>query len=531
MFTTALGFKGGISAPEKAASLAGQEILNEGGTAVEAIVAAASTIAVTYPHMNGIGGDAFWLIKKKDAYPFCISGCGTSAKLASVDWYRDHGNFNSIPERGGLAALTVPGAIKSWIRALSHDNGNIPLKDLLYRSISYAGEGFAVTKSQEACTTDKLDDLKGVPGFSNQFLVDGIPPKAGEKLKQPALKNTLEHLVHNGLESFYSGDIGDIHGLFLEKHNSPLRFNDFTSFNSEMVDPLKYCVSKGQLFNLPAPTQGVTSLTILALFDRLKLQLENDFEETNYEFVHCLVEFTKQALIKRNQGLADPEYMPTSAQSWLNEENLNTLYNNYDLKEAYEWPYIPKKGDTVWMGAIDRYGTVVSFIQSIFWEFGSGLICPETGVLFQNRGAAFSLKGGPNKLIPEKKPFHTLNPALAILNDGRVMAYGTMGGDGQPQTQSAIFSRYAYYGFELQEAITRPRWLLGKTWGHGGTNLKLEDRFDDSVISNLKSAGHSVQLIKPFSDLVGHAGAIVINPCGLIEGAYDPRSDGSALVF
>ena len=174
-------------------------------------------------------------------------------------------------------------------------------------------------------------------------------------------------------------------------------------------------------------------------------------------------------------------------------------------------------------------GTVVSFIQSIFWEFGSGLCCPETGINLQNRGAGFSLSPGPNQLAPGKRPFHTLNPALARLSDGRVMAYGTMGGEGQPQTQAALFTRHVQFGMPLQAAVTAPRWLLGRTWGAVSTTLKLEDRFDPALVSALDAAGHATEIIAPFSDLAGHAGAVVRHPGGLIEAAADPRADGAAL--
>jgi gamma-glutamyltranspeptidase/glutathione hydrolase len=182
------------------------------------------------------------------------------------------------------------------------------------------------------------------------------------------------------------------------------------------------------------------------------------------------------------------------------------------------------------MGAADATGLVVSYIQSLYWEFGSGLVLPRTGVLMQNRGASFSLdKNARNALAPGRLPFHTLNPALAALKDGRVMAYGTMGGDGQPQTQAALFTRHVSYRQPLDAAIERPRWLLGRTWGTQHTNLRLESRFDGSLIDRLLSAGHDVELLPDaYSDLMGHAGAVVLHPDGSLEGAHDPRADGGA---
>jgi gamma-glutamyltranspeptidase/glutathione hydrolase len=181
------------------------------------------------------------------------------------------------------------------------------------------------------------------------------------------------------------------------------------------------------------------------------------------------------------------------------------------------------------MGAVDAQGRAVSFIQSVYWEFGSGVVLSDTGVTWQNRGSSFSLDPRAlNALEPGRKPFHTLNPSLAHFDDGRVMPYGTMGGEGQPQTQAAVFTRYARFGQSLQQAITAPRWLLGRTWGDVSTSLKLESRFDPALIQALKDAGHQVELLpQAFSDTMGHAGALVRHPDGLIEGAADPRSDGS----
>jgi gamma-glutamyltranspeptidase len=181
---------------------------------------------------------------------------------------------------------------------------------------------------------------------------------------------------------------------------------------------------------------------------------------------------------------------------------------------------------------LDRDGNAVSFIQSVYWEFGSGVVLPETGITWQNRGASFALDPDAlNPLQPGRKPFHTLNPAMARLDDGRVISYGTMGGEGQPQTQAAVFNRIVRFGQPVQAAITAPRWLLGRTWGSDSTNLKIEDRFPEAVIAALREAGQDVEMVEGFSDLMGHAGALVRRPDGMIEAGFDPRSDGAARGF
>jgi len=205
--------------------------------------------------------------------------------------------------------------------------------------------------------------------------------------------------------------------------------------------------------------------------------------------------------------------MQQPAESFLNSDTLDALVGRIDPARAAAWPDSGDTGDTVWLGAIDADGCAVSFIQSVFWEFGSGAILPATGVTWQNRGTSFSLDANHhNCLKPGRRPFHTIQPALAVFDDGRVMPYGTMGGEGQPQTQAMVFTRYAFGQQALQESVTAPRWLLGKTWGSEKTNLRIESRFDEEVYRRLIEAGHDLERVGAYE--------------GLIEGAADPRSDG-----
>jgi gamma-glutamyltranspeptidase/glutathione hydrolase len=283
----------------------------------------------------------------------------------------------------------------------------------------------------------------------------------------------------------------------------------------------------GTIYNLPPPTQGVASLMILALFERLGVTRADGFD-----FVHGLVEATKQAFLLRDAHIADPETMTVDPSTWLEPEFLDERAGRIDGGRALPWPPVAAPGDTVWLGVIDGEGRAVSFIQSVYWEFGSGVVLEDTGILWQNRGSSFALADGPpNRLAPGRRPFHTLNPALARLDDGRVMSYGTMGGEGQPQTQAAVFARHVLFGHDLQAAITAPRWLLGRTWGAESTTLKLESRFDADLIAALAAAGHDVETVTPYSDQMGHAGAVVCHADGRLEGASDPRSDGGVAAF
>ena len=226
---------------------------------------------------------------------------------------------------------------------------------------------------------------------------------------------------------------------------------------------------------------------ILALFDRMNVSNVDDFE-----YVHSLVEATKRAFRVRDGVIGDPRGIIQKPEFFLSEKFLDDEVRAIDPKRAARWPTSGDAGDTIWMGAADSSGLVVSYIQSIFWEFGSGCVLPGTGVLMQNRGASFSLDvGAINRLAPGRLPFHTLNPAISDLNDGRIMAYGTMGGD-VASTQAMTFTRHVIFRQPLDIALDRPRWLLGRTWGSEHTSLRLESRFEAGMIERLAAAGHEV---------------------------------------
>lgn len=266
---------------------------------------------------------------------------------------------------------------------------------------------------------------------------------------------------------------------------------------------------------------------ILGQFDRLGVGRADSFP-----FVHGLVECTKRAFLVRDAHVIDPAYMKADTASFLSVQGLEARAGEIDMTRALAWPHSGPPADTIWMGAVDSTGRAVSFIQSIYWEFGSGILLEDTGILWQNCGRSFSLEpGARNYLLPGRKPFHTLNPALAALANDRIMVDGNMGGEGQPQTQSAVFARYDFFATPLQEAVTAPRWLLGRTWGAESTTLKLESQFESAIIDVLREAGHVVEVVEKFDQQVGHAGAIVRHPNGILEGAADPRSDGAVAGF
>ncbi|ATZ10767.1 gamma-glutamyltransferase family protein [Erwinia amylovora] len=514
--------------PHHLASETALGVLREGGNAIEAMVAAAASIAVVYPHMNGLGGDGFWLILPPGADPLAIDASGAAGSLATAEFYQ---GSKTIPHRGPRAALTVPGTVSGWSLALeiSRELGGQqrPLARLLADAIRYAADGIPVTASQSAATASKYAELCQQPGFAATFLPDGSVPRPGSRFTQPELADTLMHLAEAGLDSFYRGPLADQLAKEIYRLGMPLTLQDLNAQRAKRVRPLRIRHQHGDIYNMTPPTQGLVSLAILGITDRLNMA-----EAGEAQTVHRIVEATKLAFGLRDRYITDPRHMREDMQDLLDGDRLAQLASRIDLNQAAPWGSGKGPGDTVWMGVMDSSGLAVSFIQSIYHEFGSGVVIPGTGITWQNRGAAFSLD--PASLLalaPGKQPFHTLNPAAARLNDGRTMVYGSMGGDGQPQTQAALFTRHVVQGMPLQQAISAPRWLLGRTWGQASDSLKLEGRFSPQTVAALHALGHETEMLPDFSEAVGHAGAIVRHKNGMLEGAFDPRSNGSAAGF
>jgi gamma-glutamyltranspeptidase/glutathione hydrolase len=517
--------RGIVAAPHHAAVEAGRAVLAEGGNALEATVAMAASIGAVYPHMAQLGGDGVWLMREPSGRVRALIAAGRASANARREVYREH---ETIPPRGGLAALTAPGAIAGWMLALEAAKtfgGRMGLGDLLAPAVAHAKAGASVTKSQARYTSEKLSELEHVPGFAQVFLLDGKPPNAGATLKQTALAATLEHLARAGLDDFYCGDVGREIAGDLDRIGSPVTRGDLERCRATLVEPLAAALDDDTVFNTPPPTQGLASLLILALFGRLRAPQGEGFEH-----VHGIVEATKRAFAVRDRVITDPDRKPHLVERYLAAPFLDREALAIDRHKAAPWQPPAASGGTVWIGAADTSGLVVSYLQSLYWEFGSGVVLPRTGVLMQNRGASFSLDAGAlNALKPGRLPFHTLNPALAVLADGRVIAYGTMGGDGQPQTQAAVFTRHVRYRMPLARAIEAPRWLLGRTWGAAHGNLRLEAGFEDALLERLRVAGHPVEVLpEPHSDLMGHAGAVVLHQDGTFEAGHDPRADGGA---
>jgi gamma-glutamyltranspeptidase len=526
MLDTPVFASAAVAAPHRLASEAGRAILAEGGNAIEAMVAMAATIAVVYPHMNGIGGDGFWLVHEPGGKMHGIEACGPAGSLATIERYRSKG-YDVLPSRGPEAALTVAGAVGGWQLALDLSRslgGRMPLGELLLDAIGHCREGYAVSDSELGNKPNELEALKAAPGFVSSFWIDGAPPRPGARRKPEALGAALQQLADAGLDDFYRGDVGREIAADLERIGARVTRTDLERYHARSVAPLTLKLPGLTVANLPPPTQGLASLLILGIFERL-----GEARLDSFEHHHGLIEATKRAFAIRDRYVTDPAELDHPPADFLTDAALMREAAAVDMKRAAKLPLRNGDGDTIWMGAIDGKGLAVSYIQSIYWEYGSGCVLPATGIHWQNRGVSFSLdKNAANPLRPGRKPFHTLNPALARFDDGRVLPYGSMGGDGQPQFQAQILTRYRA-GQNLAAAVDAPRWLFGKTWGAGSTSLKFESRFDPSLLERLDAAGHPVEESGlAYSEGFGHAGMLVKHAKGHVEAVHDPRSDGDS---
>ena len=535
---------GAVTSPNYLASVAGLEVLKKGGNAVDAAIAVASTMNVVYPQMTTLGGDNFWLIyNAKTKEVKALNASGRAGEKASIAFYKQKG-YDKIPSRGYLAANTVPGTVSGWDAAYRYahknmSNPGLPWKSLFDSAILYSRDGFPVTPSLarwEAINVDPSDsefrNLQRFDGFRQTYLKpDGSPYKVGEIIKLPALAHTYELIAAKGADVFYRGEIAEKIVADLEKNGGVLTMKDFANHTADWVEPLTVKYRGYTAYNLPPNTQGMASLEILNVLNNIDVA---KLGEGTADYYHVMVEATKQAFADRDKYLTDPKFSPIPLDYLLSVQHGKDQAARIDMnKAAATVKPLDPKGDTVWIGVVDKDGNAVSLIQSIYHDFGSGIVAGGTGVLLQNRGSFFSLDPAHvNHLEPGKRTFHTLNAAM-LLKDGKpFLVYGTMGGEGQPQTQAAIATRIVDFGMFPQDAVAAPRWLHGRTWGAASNDLKMEGRIPQETLDDMKRRGHPVARVDDYTDAMGHAGAIMIDlETGLRYSATDPRGDGLAIGY
>lgn len=520
--------QGMVACPHFLGSRVGVQILRQGGNAVDAAIATQAALSVVYPHMTGLGGDAFWLIYDAERQSLHgLNGSGRSVAAATIDFYAAQG-LEAIPKRGPLSAITVPGAVDSWAQA--HQRfGHLDWAQILQPAIRLAASGYPVSGSQAHWTRQNQPFFQQHFPTPCPFLPNGNVPVAGQTLPNPDLAKTLEYLAEEGTEGFYRGAIATRISNYLATAGGLLTAEDFAAHHSDWVQPLETTYRGYRVAQMPPNSQGFAVLQMLNLVEAFDLTA---IGHGTADYYHLMVEATKLAYVDRDRWLTDPTFADIPIETLISKTYGDRRRSLIQPQQAGNFTPMPIGGDTVYTAVVDRSGNAVSIIQSIFFDFGSAVVVPGTGFVLQNRGSFFSLDPHHiNSLAPEKRTFHTLAPGMVLHPNGDpYVVLGTMGGEGQPQTQLALITRLLDFGFGPQAAIDEPRWLWGRTWGETETGLTLEGRIPAEVQRALHDRGHPTKTAPDWTEKMGHAHVIRHNPeTGDYEGGSDPRSDGAAI--
>lgn len=522
-----LAIHGVVAAPHQAAAQTGLRMLQRGGSAVDAAIAANAILGVVYPHMAGVGGDLFCLLW--DARLERLEGLnasGRAARGASIEGYRERGHA-TIPTRGPLAALTVPGAVDGWSE-LHRRLGRLPFGELLGPAIELAEAGFPVPESLAIWSALAGEALQEDATTCATFRPAGRPLRMGERFELRRLAGTLRGIAEGGSDPFYHGAIAEQVGAYLAARGGILTADDFAAHRSDWVDPISVPYRGYTAYQLPPNTQGFTALEILRILDGLDVAAMGDL---SVAYVHTMAEAARLAFEDRDRYLCDPDFVEIPLARLLSPEWAAELRQRIDpTRRPVASTLHTSGGDTCYLCAVDREGNAVSLIQSVYHDFGSAVVAGETGILLQNRGASFSLDPRhPNRLEPDKRTSHTIIPAMLFGGGRPTLVYGAMGGEGQPQTQAALVTRTVDFGYDVQRAIEAPRWLYGRTWGAESTALSLEEDAGAETAAQLVRMGHAVRTVPPWSDSMGHAQATWIDhEQGVLWAGADPRGDGAA---
>ena len=531
------GVGGAVSAGHPLAAAAGYDVLRRGGNAMDAAIAMAGVLAVVRPHMNGVGGDAFALYyEASHGRVHAMNGSGRAGALATPALLAERA-LDEVPGNGPLS-VSVPGAVAAWVDALDRF-GTLSLADLMAPAIGYARDGFPVS-------TRLASDIAAQSGALNDharalYLPGGEPPPVGALLSNPALAATLERIAREGSDGFYRGFVAQRLTTFLEDSGGYLRAPDLAAHTTTWVEPLRGDYADFTMLVLPPNTQGIAQLQLFEMAKAFDLAAMG---EGSVEYLHTLIEMKKLAFADRDLWAADPEFTDIPLAQLLDAGYLAERAAMVDPDGAAEGrdPGVSgatatadagaasrdDSGDTVYLTAVDRWGNAVSWIQSLFAGFGSGLLEPETGVVLHNRGALFNLEPGhPNVIAPGKRPYHTLTPMMALRGDGTfAFTLGTPGGDSQPQSLLQIVSNLVHFGMTQQAAIEAPRLR-----SYGGFRVAFEDRFAASVLARLGELGHEVEVVNGWTSTFGGAQMILRDRDGTLIAASDPRREAYAIAY
>jgi gamma-glutamyltranspeptidase/glutathione hydrolase len=520
--------RGMIATPHPQATLAGLDVLRRGGNAVDAAIAANAVLTVVYAPSCGIGGDAFWMLydprsKRVTSY----NGTGRTPKTASLDHLATNGSY-VLPLRGAMA-VSVPGAVRSW-EDVARAHGTRGLDELLAPAECYARDGYVVTDVVGNYLAMNEPMLREDPAATRLFLERGVP-QAGDLLRNVDLADTIAAIRRGGADAFYTGAIAEAIVRKLNAGGNRMTLADLASHTTEETTPVRLDWYGRELLAHPPNSQGSTMLMAMGM-------LADDGTVDEFTWNHLAIEAMKHALDIRNTSFCDPAFGDCGVDAALTPAALREMRGRIDPRKARKKKSPPDNGDTIYLCVVDEHGGAVSLIESLYMNFGSGIVADGTGVVLHNRGAYFSMvPGHPNQYEGAKRPLHTLSPPM-VLKDGKPeLVFGTMGGDGQPQIQVQLLHHIYDRGMDVQQALDVPRWIYGR---HniperpeiGEDSLIVESRMEPELIADLEERGHVVHRLGPYENAMGHAHAIAIDhERGTLSGGGDPRADSLALGY
>ncbi|MBU8878599.1 gamma-glutamyltransferase [Bacillus sp. FJAT-29790] len=512
---------GMVASSQPLASMAGLQILQRGGNSFDAAIAAAAVLAVVEPMQTGLGGDMFALVyNQKNKKVEALNGSGRAPFKANREYYLSQG-YSKMPLTG-ILSLTTPGTVDGWAEILEK-HGTMTFAEVLQPAIEYAEKGFPVTEIIATQWKRSESLLKQNKEASEYYLINGKAPREGDIFKIPQLADTLNAIAEGGRDAFYKGKIAREIATYVEKQGGFLSYEDLATHSSTWVEPISTNYKGYDVYQLPPNGQGVVTLSMLNMLENFDLK---NIKHNSSEYIHLLAEVKKLAYADRDFFIADPDFAPVPVEKMLCKDYASSRCQQIDKLHPLvsTGPGFELAGDTVYLSVVDKDRNVISFINSLFTPFGSGIVAGETGVFLQNRAVGFSLEENHlNTLEPGKRSLHTIIPALVLKDEQPYFSFGVMGGDMQPQGQVQVLLNHLEYGMNVQEAGEAPRFR------HHEQGIALESKISSKTRLELMEKGHHVTSGLDFFG--GYQGIRIDTKTNMLQGGSDPRKDGCAIGY
>jgi gamma-glutamyltranspeptidase/glutathione hydrolase len=526
MVTTRYGI---VSASQPLAARAGVQVLERGGNAIDAAIAANAVMGVVEPAMNGIGGDLFVIFYEAKTGKLHGLNSGGWAPTGLTPALLTSRGIDRMPSRG-IYSVTVPGAVAGW-DAMRSKFGALPMRDILAPAIFYADQGFPLTEVIATGWGGAVRILSAEPNAARTYLVGPRAPRAGEMFRNPDLAASLRLVAENGARGFYEGKTAEAILAISREKGGTMTAADLKEYAPAWVDPISTTYRGWTVYELPPNTQGIAALMMLNLMERFPL---GEYGFHSAKALHAMIEAKKLAYADMISYVGDPVSMKATVPAMLNKEHAakrSALINPAKAACSVQPSQFPglttsSGGDTIYLSVIDKDGNIVSLIQSLYSSFGSGLVPPGTGFMLHNRGAGFTMEAShPNVIAPRKRPLHTIIPAFMQKDEVRI-GFGIMGGFNQAQAHAQFVANIADYGMNIQEALEAGRFTKGT---FAGCDVSVEALVPASTINELRALGHEARVVAPRSGTFGWGQAVMSNGAGVHFGASEPRHDGAAI--